>query len=242
MIEAIARQYITGSMWRSYSKGERIFCGIELPEGLTRDQKLSELLITPSTKGILQGISGVPEVDDVNITRIFIVSDHEETKIFKKDQLDHEKYKKMLDYTKLPVEIIDSVKMERYVIGVAEKEAKLFKEEREVELDELQVTNTTTKSRVTLQNTLNSIGINCEEGEIFSAGFSGVQAIKAMGSPKCIFYIADDLKKDYLEFQEDINSPDVIVVGDGNILDAPGLALLERISICLLYTSVAADE
>ena len=29
-------------------------------------------------------------VDDVNITRIFIVSDHEETKIFKKDQLDHE--------------------------------------------------------------------------------------------------------------------------------------------------------
>ena len=43
MIEAIARQYITGSMWRSYSKGERTFCGIQLPEGLIRDQKLSEL-------------------------------------------------------------------------------------------------------------------------------------------------------------------------------------------------------
>ena len=38
------------------------------------------------------------------------------------------------------------------------------------------LTNTTTKSRMTLQNTLNSIGINCEEGEIFSAGFSGVSA------------------------------------------------------------------
>ena len=48
---------------------------------------------------------------------------------------------------------------------------------------------------MTLQNTLNSIGINCEEGEIFSAGFSGVQAIKTMGSPKCIFYITDDLKR-----------------------------------------------
>ena len=36
----------------------------------------------------------------------------------------------MLDYTKLPVEIIDSVAMEKYVIGVAEKEAKLFKEEK----------------------------------------------------------------------------------------------------------------
>ena len=76
------------------------------------------------------------------------------------------------------------------------------------------LTNTTTKSRMTLQNTLNSIGINCEEGEIFSAGFSGVLAIKTMGSPKCIFYITDDLKKDYLEFQEDIDSPDVIVIGD----------------------------
>lgn len=69
MIEAIARQYITGSMWRAYSKGERNFCGIELPEGLEKDQKLPELLITPSTKGILEGIPGVPAVDDVNITR-----------------------------------------------------------------------------------------------------------------------------------------------------------------------------
>lgn len=69
MIEAIARQYITGSMWRSYAKGEREFCGIQIPDGLQRDQKLPELLITPSTKGILTGIPGVPEVDDVNITR-----------------------------------------------------------------------------------------------------------------------------------------------------------------------------
>lgn len=69
MIEAICRQYITGSMWRAYSKGERNFCGIELPEGLKKDQKLPELLITPSTKGILKGIPEVPEADDVNITR-----------------------------------------------------------------------------------------------------------------------------------------------------------------------------
>lgn len=69
MIEAICRQYITGSMWRAYSKGERDFCGIQLPEGLSKDSKLPELLMTPSTKGILKGISGVPEVDDVNITR-----------------------------------------------------------------------------------------------------------------------------------------------------------------------------
>jgi len=74
MIEAICRQYITGSMWRAYAKGERDFCGIQLPEGLQKDQKLPELLITPSTKGILKGIPNVPEVDDVNITRDDIVN------------------------------------------------------------------------------------------------------------------------------------------------------------------------
>ena len=69
MIEAICRQYITGSMWRSYAKGERNFCGINLPDGLQKDQPLPELLITPSTKGVLTDIPGVPEVDDVNISR-----------------------------------------------------------------------------------------------------------------------------------------------------------------------------
>ncbi len=69
MIEAIARQYITGSMWRAYSKGERDFCGMVLPEGLQKEQKMPEILITPSTKGIMTGLEGVPEADDVNISR-----------------------------------------------------------------------------------------------------------------------------------------------------------------------------
>lgn len=68
-IEAICRNYITGSMWRAYDKGEREFCGIQLPEGLEKDKQLPELLLTPSTKGILKGIPGVPEADDVNISR-----------------------------------------------------------------------------------------------------------------------------------------------------------------------------
>jgi len=68
-VEAIIRQYITGSMWRAYEKSEREFCGITLPEGLQKDQKLPELLLTPSTKGILKGIPGVPEQDDVNVSR-----------------------------------------------------------------------------------------------------------------------------------------------------------------------------
>ncbi|CAM2866972.1 phosphoribosylaminoimidazolesuccinocarboxamide synthase [Vibrio rarus] len=69
MVEAICRKYITGSMWRAYEKGERSFCGINLAENLKKDGLLEDLLITPSTKGILKGIPNVAEVDDVNITR-----------------------------------------------------------------------------------------------------------------------------------------------------------------------------
>ena len=76
MIEAICRRYITGSMWRAYSQGERNFCGIELPDGLEKDQRLPELLITPSTKGILKGIPGVPEADDVNVSRTDIENNY----------------------------------------------------------------------------------------------------------------------------------------------------------------------
>jgi len=77
LIEAICRQYITGSMWRAYAKGERDFCGITLPENLVRDGKLNELLFTPSTKGVLRNIPGVPEADDVNITRQNITQNYQ---------------------------------------------------------------------------------------------------------------------------------------------------------------------
>lgn len=94
MIEAIARQYITGSMWRSYGKGERSFCGLRVPEGLKKDQKLDELLITPSTKGILEGIPGVPAVDDVNISKQDILNNF---KAFKFSSVtDVEQYEKLL--------------------------------------------------------------------------------------------------------------------------------------------------
>ena len=94
MVEAIARQYITGSMWRSYGKGEREFCGIQIADGLEKDQKLPELLITPSTKGILEGISGVPAQDDVNITRQNIDDNFEAFNFKSKDDIDL--YEKLL--------------------------------------------------------------------------------------------------------------------------------------------------
>jgi len=94
MIEAICRQYITGSMWRSYEKGEREFCGIQIADDLQKDQKLPELLITPSTKGILEGIPGVPAVDDVNITRQNIEDNFAAFNFRNKDDINY--YEKLL--------------------------------------------------------------------------------------------------------------------------------------------------
>lgn len=94
MIEAICRQYITGSMWRAYAKGEREFCGIQLPDGLSKDQKLDELLITPSTKGVLKGIPDVPEQDDANITRQAIANSY--TAFNFRDEADIDLYEKLL--------------------------------------------------------------------------------------------------------------------------------------------------
>ncbi|MFX1393087.1 MAG: phosphoribosylaminoimidazolesuccinocarboxamide synthase, partial [Promethearchaeota archaeon] len=48
-IEIIVRAYITGTMWRDYLKGEST-SGIKLPQGLKKNQKLDEIIITPSTK------------------------------------------------------------------------------------------------------------------------------------------------------------------------------------------------
>lgn len=94
MIEAICRQYITGSMWRAYEKGERQFCGITLEQGLMQDGKLANLLMTPSTKGVLKGIPDVPEADDVNITRQNIVDSFAAFNFEQADHIAH--YEKLL--------------------------------------------------------------------------------------------------------------------------------------------------
>lgn len=48
-IEFVVRGYLYGSAWESYEKGERI-CGIKLPKGLKKAEKLPQPLLTPTTK------------------------------------------------------------------------------------------------------------------------------------------------------------------------------------------------
>jgi len=53
-VEMVVRAYITGvtstSIWTHYQRGERVFCGHELPDGLQQHQRLPEPILTPSTK------------------------------------------------------------------------------------------------------------------------------------------------------------------------------------------------
>lgn len=49
-LEMIIRGYITGSAWRAYEAGERMFCGVTLPDGLKENQRLERPIITPTTK------------------------------------------------------------------------------------------------------------------------------------------------------------------------------------------------
>jgi phosphoribosylaminoimidazole-succinocarboxamide synthase len=49
-LEFIVRGYITGSCWRQYSKGERVFCGVRLEDNLKEFQQFNKPIITPTTK------------------------------------------------------------------------------------------------------------------------------------------------------------------------------------------------
>ena len=88
-IEAIARQYITGSLWRAYAKGERVFCGNDLPNHLAENQRLGEVLITPSSKGVLEGLEGIAAIDDVNITRADIERHWSQLGFEQPEDIDH---------------------------------------------------------------------------------------------------------------------------------------------------------
>lgn len=49
-IEMVIRNYMVGHLWREYSIGKRVVCGVSLPEGLKENQVLPFPIITPTTK------------------------------------------------------------------------------------------------------------------------------------------------------------------------------------------------
>jgi phosphoribosylaminoimidazole-succinocarboxamide synthase len=53
-VEFVVRAFLTGgsptSIWTAYARGERRYCGHELPEGLRKHERLPRPLLTPTTK------------------------------------------------------------------------------------------------------------------------------------------------------------------------------------------------
>lgn len=82
-VEMIIRGYLTGSAWREYKAGNRVLCGVTLPEGMKENQKFPEPIITPTTKAA--------EGHDENISREEIIA---------QGLVSEEDYKQMEAYTR----------------------------------------------------------------------------------------------------------------------------------------------
>ena len=70
-IEFVMRAYLTGStstsIWKNYEKGSRMYCGHKLEDGMVKNQKLQEILLTPTTKDEHDEIISEQEIYDRNI-------------------------------------------------------------------------------------------------------------------------------------------------------------------------------
>ena len=81
-VEMVIRGYLTGHAWRVYKSGNRILCGVVLPEGMKEHDKFPEPIITPATKAA--------EGHDEDISR---------DEILERDIVSEDNYKILEDYT-----------------------------------------------------------------------------------------------------------------------------------------------
>lgn len=49
-VEMVIRGYLAGHAWRTYRSGERMLCGVKMPDGLKENDRLPVPIITPTTK------------------------------------------------------------------------------------------------------------------------------------------------------------------------------------------------
>jgi len=49
-VEMVIRAYLSGHAWREYKAGNRILCGVPMPDGMKENDKFHEPIITPTTK------------------------------------------------------------------------------------------------------------------------------------------------------------------------------------------------
>jgi phosphoribosylaminoimidazole-succinocarboxamide synthase len=49
-VEFVIRGYLVGHAWRTYRSGQRVLCGIQLPDGLIENERFQAPILTPTTK------------------------------------------------------------------------------------------------------------------------------------------------------------------------------------------------
>lgn len=49
-LEMVVRGYLAGHAWREYAAGNRILCGVDMPDGMSEADKFPTPIITPATK------------------------------------------------------------------------------------------------------------------------------------------------------------------------------------------------
>jgi len=49
-LEMVVRGYMAGHAWRTYNNGERVLCGVDMPDGLKESDRFPNPMITPATK------------------------------------------------------------------------------------------------------------------------------------------------------------------------------------------------
>lgn len=156
-IEMVIRGYITGStntsIWYSYRNGERTIYGLKFPNGLKKNQKLTNPVITPTTKG--GGVSG----HDDRITR---------EEILQKGIVPEKLYKQMEEATYSLFSFGNEIAQKAGLIMPDTKyEFGLF-EDKLILIDEL---HTPDGSRFWIKNTYGSRFENGQEPENFDKEF-----------------------------------------------------------------------
>jgi HAD superfamily hydrolase (TIGR01458 family) len=94
------------------------------------------------------------------------------------------------------------------------------------------VTNTSTLSLASLQHKINALGFSIARHEIVSAPQAALLYLKQQPDPVCRLLLADDVKKDFMEFRQSDTDASYIVVGD--IGGVWSYQLLNEVFHCLM--------
>lgn len=75
------------------------------------------------------------------------------------------------------------------------------------------LTNTTTSSLDSLYQKVHHLGFNIKKNEIFSPSQIAVRYLRKKRKPSCYLILEEDTKKEFAEFFQNEENPDVIVIG-----------------------------